>query len=113
MYVHAGPVHPEQWPYVFSDNDAERVMRYAEVKLVFIGHTHIPRDHQVSNGRLINVGSVGQPRDGDPRAAYTLFDTETGDRKLVRVDYDYEAAGQAIRKAGLPEFLAARIRLGR
>lgn len=88
-------------------------MSHAPAAIAFVGHTHIPMDHQTSNGRLINVGSVGQPRDGDPRAAYTLFNSETGERKLIRLEYDYEKAGSAIKEAGLPEFLAERLKLGR
>lgn len=113
FFVHASPMFPEQWFYIFSRSDAESAMSHAPAAIAFVGHTHIPMDHQTSNGRLINVGSVGQPRDGDPRAAYTLFNSETGERKLIRLEYDYEKAGSAIKEAGLPEFLAERLKLGR
>ena len=89
------------------------------------GHTHIAmqwtrtgdcsgeetgsfRDYQ-----LINCGSVGQPRDGDPRAAYLLLNTEEKTFRHVRVDYDIQAAASAIRAAGLPDFLAGRLFLGK
>ncbi len=112
-FVHASPLHPEQWFYVFSDIDAEMAMKESPTATAFIGHTHVPNDHRTKRGRLINVGSVGQPRDGKPDAAYTLFDADTGQRTLRRVKYDVSAAGTAIRDAGLPSFLAERIELGR
>ena len=113
LFSHASPTHPEQWFYVFSDGDADQAMAGTTCGTAFIGHTHVPRDHRTSHGRLINVGSVGQPRDGDPMAAYTLYDDETGERKLVRLEYDITAAEQAIRDAGLPSFLADRLAVGR
>lgn len=113
LFTHASPNHPEQWFYIFSDQDADSAMASSKAGTVFIGHTHVPRDHRTSHGRLINVGSVGQPRDGNPQAAYTLFDDETGERKLVRLDYPVEKAMQAIRDAELPSFLADRLAAGR
>ena len=62
---------------------------------------------------LINVGSIGQPRDGDARAAYALYDLEKNEIQLRRVPYDVAAAQEKIRKAGLPERLAARLAIGR
>ena len=61
---------------------------------------------------LINVGSVGQPRDEDPRAAYVLYDTEERSLRLVRVDYDIEAVQERIRHKGLPHMLADRLAIG-
>ena len=61
---------------------------------------------------LMNVGSVGQPRDEDPRAAYALFDTDTGSASIRRVDYDIASVQQKIRDVGLPEVLAHRLSLG-
>ncbi|MDP8208503.1 MAG: metallophosphoesterase family protein [Candidatus Electryonea clarkiae] len=112
-FTHASPHNPEDWHYIFTRYDAEYAMEHAPTGIVFIGHTHVPNDHQTRNGRLINVGSVGQPRDGDPRAAYTLFDNQTGERRLIRLDYDIKSAGKAILKAGLPKFLAERLVKGR
>jgi len=113
LFAHSSPGQPEQWFYVFSDQEAEETMRSTRAGTAFIGHTHVPRDHSTAHGRLINVGSVGQPRDGDPRAAYTLFDDETGERKLIRIEYPIEDAQRAIRNAGLPAFLADRLAVGR
>ena len=61
---------------------------------------------------IVNVGSVGQPRDHDPRAACTIYDTETREVKLLRVSYDLETAQRKIREAGLPPFLADRLANG-
>jgi diadenosine tetraphosphatase ApaH/serine/threonine PP2A family protein phosphatase len=61
---------------------------------------------------IINVGSVGQPRDGDPRAAYVIFDDETKVAEVFRVEYDVDTATQKILDAGLPPMLADRIRRG-
>jgi predicted phosphodiesterase len=119
--------------YVMDRLDALNAVQSARRQLCLFGHTHAPmaftyRDHelgyrdtgseyvlQVDAGctYLVGVGSVGQPRDGDPSAAYGIVD---GDRKQVsfyRVPYDVAAAQQAIRSAGLPDALAKRLALGR
>ncbi len=113
FFCHAGPLTPEAWPYIYTDLDAAYAMANTPHATVFVGHTHVPNDHRTRQGRLINVGSVGQPRDGDTRAAYTLFDTTTGARELIRLEYDVAAAAQAILDAGLPGFLADRLQMGR
>ena len=127
--VHASPSSPEKWHYVFSPNDAAIEMEECEERLCFIGHSHYPGTFEleglrVAYGReslvrmkpgcryLVNVGSVGQPRDGDPRAAYLVWDDEAGTIEHVRVDYDIEAARQRILGAGLPAFLADRLQWG-
>lgn len=114
LFVHSSPVDPPAFDYLFGPGDAQRALRQADVgeRVVFVGHSHTPFDYEGAEGRLINVGSVGQPRDGDPRAAFTLFDTDTGERELVRVRYDIAAAQQAIHDAGLPGFLADRLARG-
>lgn len=122
--------------YLFEAVDAVRALREAERAACFFGHTHMQLVYQLSedgtldvsgpdasSGRrltlqpscryLINPGSVGQPRDGDPRAAYSLLDTETHELMLFRVMYAVEAAQAKILKAGLPEVLASRLALGR
>ncbi len=113
IFAHATPIYPEKWLYVFSNTDAADVMEQTEYGTAFIGHSHVPFDYRTRYGRLINVGSVGQPRDGDPRAAYCLYDSDSGEARLYRVEYDKVAAGDAIRDAGLPEFLADRLSMGR
>lgn len=120
--------------YVFDDLDALRAMNAASRRLCLFGHTHVqvgyrlfkeelsivaPIDAHSSavmlgDGQyLINPGSVGQPRDGDPRAAYGLLDTDTGQLDLLRIDYPIERAQARILEEGLPEVLAQRLALGR
>jgi diadenosine tetraphosphatase ApaH/serine/threonine PP2A family protein phosphatase len=122
--------------YLFDEEDARRSTKAMSAALCLFGHTHVPaifsnvrdlagssgqpgstRDHAAvplpRTGRtLINVGSVGQPRDGDPRAAYGLYDTERHGIRLMRVVYDVKGAQQAILSAGLPTWLALRLERG-
>ena len=120
--------------YIFDDLDAMRALRVARRPLCLFGHTHVVAGYQVfdemraisgvretpihipsdSGARfLINCGAVGQPRDGDPRAAYGLLDTASRTLSLERVDYDVSAAQAKILAAGLPEVLAQRLAVGR
>jgi diadenosine tetraphosphatase ApaH/serine/threonine PP2A family protein phosphatase len=117
--------------YVFDDVDATRAAEAASRRICLFGHTHVPaiyasaEDPVVASEQpedelrlprkgpvLLNVGSVGQPRDGDPRAAYGLLDQEEGRIRLRRVPYDVKAAQSAIIKAGLPAWLAIRLERG-
>ena len=127
--VHATPSEPEEWHYVLSIADAELEFDAFRERVGFIGHSHVPGSFETDGARvsylrtpvvelragcryLVNVGSVGQPRDGDPRAAWLLFDTD-GDRlEHRRVEYDIEGAAGRIRAAGLPSFLAERLKWG-
>jgi diadenosine tetraphosphatase ApaH/serine/threonine PP2A family protein phosphatase len=116
--------------YVLSPRDAERSAAGFAGTLCLFGHTHVPAVYAVtraridqerpegdvgwrSGRRLINVGSVGQPRDADPRAAYGVLDTTTGRLTFRRVDYDIAEAQARIRRAGLPDWLGDRLELGR
>jgi len=129
--THATPVNPAQWHYVFTISDAARNIEAAGHRLCFVGHSHIPgffcmnRAGVVSytssmqriplleaNRYLINVGSVGQPRDNDPRAAYGVLDLEKAELSIRRVTYDITAAQRKILAAGLPEVLAERLAFG-
>jgi diadenosine tetraphosphatase ApaH/serine/threonine PP2A family protein phosphatase len=116
--VHASPSEPSAWRYVFSARLAEPEFRAFATRLCFIGHTHSPliiaedgsTKTATSDGRfVVNVGSVGQPRDGNPMAGFCIFDSTTGLFEIVRVPYAIEEAADAIRKAGLPESLARRL----
>jgi diadenosine tetraphosphatase ApaH/serine/threonine PP2A family protein phosphatase len=132
---HASPRDPI-WEYVLSTDQAECGLDAQEERVGLIGHSHISlffvraddggRSHaqgvQASDGTeveigegewLLNPGSVGQPRDGDPRAAWLELDTEGWQARYHRLPYDIEAAAAAIREAGLPEVLAERLELGR
>jgi|SRR6267378_417224 len=129
LLVHASPMHPEEWNYVLSPADAEAEMAACTEALVLIGHSHYPGTFEVTGngarytraeevevvaGRryLVNVGSVGQPRDGDARAAYLLYDDSARTLRHMRLEYDVESAMTRIREAGLPPFLAERLRWG-
>ena len=112
LYVHASPHSPELWNYIFTESEARRQLAGldATIHLCFIGHTHEPfRFVAPSGAEMINVGSVGQPRDGDPRASYVTLDATNGTTEFVRVEYDIESARQKILRAKLPPFLAERL----
>ena len=118
--------------YIFDTGDAGRAIDAASARICLFGHTHVPAvftenddplefqpglpDDELRLPRrgpsLINVGSVGQPRDGDPRAAYGLLDTASGTIRLRRVEYDVEGAQARILEAGLPPWLAHRLARG-
>jgi diadenosine tetraphosphatase ApaH/serine/threonine PP2A family protein phosphatase len=132
---HASPRDPI-WEYVLSTDQAEAGLDAQEERVGLIGHSHIalfftrsggPRpgyaegaqagdgaEIEIAEGEwLLNPGSVGQPRDGDPRAAWLELDTEAWTGRFHRVAYDVEAAAAAILEAGLPEALAERLAGGR
>lgn len=131
MLVHGSPSAPAAWEYVFTLHDAEEQMdSYADAVCV-AGHSHYPfAVERVAGQRarlltesswqlrsdakyFVNAGSVGQPRDGDPRAACLLYDDRTRRMELLRVEYDVAAVQRKMRRAGLPEFLAVRLASGR
>ncbi len=114
IFVHSSPYEPNQWNYIVSYEDARLAFRSFEKKICFFGHTHLPSifANQSDGRRLINVGSVGQPRDNDPRACYSIFNTQTEDFKWIRLEYDINKAARLILSAGLPRFLAERLYLG-
>ena len=128
--VHATLDTPHKWGYVLNQLDAGASFSYQHTQLCFFGHTHVPRayirDHQVRTmdgwstvlleaGRkyLLNVGSVGQPRDGDWRASYAIYHVDDHYVELRRLEYDITTAQQKILDAGLPPRLASRLSEGR
>ncbi|MBR4675627.1 MAG: metallophosphoesterase family protein [Victivallales bacterium] len=132
--VHGTMDNPHTWGYIFTRLQAVASMENQRpYKLCFFGHTHMPlyfvekeyetqgfffqEDAPISiepNSRyLINVGSVGQPRDGIPTAAFTIYTPDENKVELYRVEYDIETCQQKIRDAGLPEKLASRLEIGR
>ena len=127
--VHATMDDPQAFGYVFDHLQAEANFSHQVTPLCFHGHTHCPmiyekqlsavyridaQDFKLPIGRkyFINVGSVGQPRDGDPRAAYVLYNPVDRTVRFRRLEYDVEAAQERIRKAGLPGRLADRLAVG-
>lgn len=137
LFSHGSPVNPAAFRYVLTPFDADEIFAWAAaqakgVRVVFVGHAHqclvfrpdgLPyrivdgvqeQELDVSTGRwVINVGSVGQPRDGDPRACFAVLDTEAGRYRAYRVAYDFAETGRKIIAAGLPEILSARLTVGR
>ncbi|MFZ1219864.1 MAG: metallophosphoesterase family protein [Chthoniobacterales bacterium] len=128
-FVHATLDSPGEWRYVLNTLDAAASFPSQETTVCFFGHTHVAgafvRDEGVKSLKveqldieetkkyLINVGSVGQPRDGDWRAAYCIYHLDKNVVEQRRVEYDLETAQQKIIKAGLPRMLAERLKLGR
>jgi predicted phosphodiesterase len=127
--VHATLDGPGRWGYVFDKLAAAASFTYQNTPVCFFGHTHVPvafiRDSVVRGGTyskfkvepgrkyFVNVGSVGQPRDGNPFAAYAIYDMDEGTIELRRLNYDIPKAQAKIRAAGLPERLADRLSLGK
>ncbi len=127
--VHATLDSPHEWAYVFNQLDASGSFNYQHTALCFYGHTHSPRAYvrdgsvksvpfetlPIEQGKkyFINVGSVGQPRDGDWHASYAIYDTEKKTVELRRIEYDIYLAQDKIVEAGLPQRLADRLALGK
>jgi diadenosine tetraphosphatase ApaH/serine/threonine PP2A family protein phosphatase len=132
-FVHASAASPERWIYVDSSSAARRCVEAADATYTFCGHVHDQLIYfEGSSGRMGEfrpsagvpipmrgprrwvaiVGAVGQPRDRNPAAAYTLFDLTTARATFCRVVYDATAAADKIRKCGLPASLAFRVELG-
>ena len=130
--VHATLDTPEGWGYVFNQLDAEASFHHQHTNLCFYGHTHAPRAYVCDkiNGSVkglplqrliiepnkkyfINVGSVGQPRDGDWRAAYCIYSPTEHLVELRRIAYDIDTAMAKILDAGLPPRLAERLEKGK
>jgi predicted phosphodiesterase len=127
--VHATLDAPQRWGYVFDKLAAAASFTYQNTPVCFFGHTHVPvafiRDSVVKGGTyskfrvepgrkyFVNVGAVGQPRDGNPKAAYVIYDIDEGSIELRRLDYDIPAAQKKILQAGLPARLAERLAMGK
>ena len=128
--VHATPYKPEVWNYILSLQEASFNFHYYDQQICFIGHSHTPvAFEQNEEGKtyvlynttftlrdshryIINVGSVGQPRDGDPRTAYGLYNPDDSLFTLKRIPYNIDRAQEKIIEAGLPHFLALRLASG-
>ena len=127
--VHATLDVPQKWGYVFDKLAAAASFTYQNTPVCFFGHTHVPvafvRDSVVRGGTyskfkveagkkyFVNVGSVGQSRDGVAKATYVIFDIAEQTIELRRLDYDIATAQAKIRAAGLPERLAERLAQGK
>ena len=134
LYVHSEASSPAKWRYVQSTADAGRSLMATQAHVTFCGHIHKPALYSISvtgkmtsfvptsgvtmqllQGRrwLTVLGSVGQPRDGDPAASFAMFDTTSREITYCRVPYDIDTAAKRIRENGLPLWLADRLSVGR
>jgi diadenosine tetraphosphatase ApaH/serine/threonine PP2A family protein phosphatase len=134
LYVHSEASSPAKWRYVRSTADAGRSLLATAAHVTFCGHIHRPALYSMSvTGKMTNfvptsgvtvqllagrrwltvLGSVGQPRDGDPAASFAMFDTTSREITYCRVPYDVDAAAKRIRENGLPIWLADRLSVGR
>jgi predicted phosphodiesterase len=126
--VHSTPREPERWHYLLDSRDAGINFKHFNEKVCFLGHSHRPAIMELapdgtitvykeSSGikegcrYIVNVGSVGQPRDGNPDAAYVIYDTDSVEIK--RVSYDIVLTQKRMREAGLPSLLIKRLEFGR
>ncbi|MGB9823777.1 MAG: metallophosphoesterase family protein [Candidatus Hydrothermia bacterium] len=127
LFVHGTPSDPDDFRYIYSSTQAARELRLVPSKIIFVGHTHIPfifsydveKDrismHDTSvrfeEGRkyMINPGSVGQPRDGNPQASFGILDIEEGQYKNYRVEYNIDEVASEVVAAGLNPLLAERL----
>lgn len=128
--VHGSLDKPGKFNYIFEVSDARPAFKLMEKNVCFVGHTHVAcaftlnsdgsveysRQHHldIKTGKkyIVNTGSVGQPRDGDPRASYAVYDNEKKSVEIRRVEYDIKKAQEKIKKNGLPDFLADRLAKG-
>ena len=111
LIIHGSPRAPLD-EYLFPwlpDSEFREVLKYFKEKNLVVGHTHMMMLKEIGGRRVINPGGVGQPRDGDWRAAYAFIDTENNEVIFERVEYDVDTAARKIIEAGLPEFLAYRL----
>ncbi len=134
LYVHADASAPSRWNYVMDAEAARRSMAAAEARITICGHVHVPALFGITATEklmafrpvdgvpvpiprprrwLAVLGAVGQPRDGNPAACYTMLDSDALTLTWHRVPYDVETAMAKIRAAGLPEVLATRLAKGR
>jgi diadenosine tetraphosphatase ApaH/serine/threonine PP2A family protein phosphatase len=134
LYVHSDASQPAKWHYVRSTADAGRSLIATDAHITFCGHIHRPALYSMSvTGKMTSfipisgvkvqllpgrrwlavLGSVGQPRDGDPAACFAMFDTVSRELTYCRVPYDVDTAAARIRANGLPSLLADRLFVGR
>lgn len=128
--VHGTLEEPAEFYYLFGADEASITMNLMKTPVCFVGHTHVAgifylHDDEVQYTQnparkihpdkryVVNPGSIGQPRDRDPRASFAVYDTESGSLDIKRVPYDIKLAQSKILKAGLPPVLAHRLAEGR
>jgi predicted phosphodiesterase len=114
--VHGSPRRVNEYLYEDRpDASFERLLDLVEADVLVCGHTHLPYHKRLGSGRhVVNAGSVGKPKDGDPRACYVVLSADGGalDAEFVRVEYDVEAAATAVEASGMPSPFADMLRAG-
>jgi predicted phosphodiesterase len=129
--AHSSPKEPDRWHYILDIDDVKENFSFFKHQICLVGHTHRPfivslnqegnciishkQEEKIYPNRryLINIGSVGQPRDGDPRSAYLIYDMEKKLVKCKRVAYDLSHTQKRMAENGLPEYLIERLAVGR
>ena len=129
--VHSSPLQAEEWHYLTSPEEVERNFRYFQGFICFFGHVHKPFiAEQKPDGTvkileeteyalkkdcryLVNVGSVGQPRDGNPQTCYVMYDSGSKKISIKRIAYDLETTAKKTLEAGLSDYLAQRLKTGK
>jgi diadenosine tetraphosphatase ApaH/serine/threonine PP2A family protein phosphatase len=129
--AHSSPKEPDRWHYILDMDDVKENFGFFKSQLCLVGHTHRPfivaltedgncaishrQEEKIHADRryLINIGSVGQPRDGDPRSAYLIYDLEEQTVRCKRVTYDLKNTQKRMAEYGLPEYLIERLEIGR
>ena len=124
LFTHASPQNPDEWGYLWYPEQIETQFEVFAEQICFVGHTHKPyiyvkgtnkfvneEEYFIPHGLrcIVNIGSVGQPRDGNPRASYYIFDDKERLLKNRRVEYDFRLTAQKIQEAKLPEVLGQRL----
>ncbi len=129
-WVHASPYQPKRWHYIYNKRGAEKHFWSFDASICFVGHSHKPvileqkpnseiNDYvtdvwniEPENRYIFNDGSLGQPRDGNPKATYILYDSEEHTVEFKRFDYELSLTQSKIIENGLPAYLANRLALG-
>lgn len=129
LYVHASPIEPERWHYLHGLADIDEHFAAFAERLCFVGHSHRPGVYAISSDGcvtrrgmceslqpglryLINAGSIGQPRDRDPRASYVIYDAASERIEVRRVSYPVGKTQERMSAAGIPDFLIDRLGAG-
>jgi predicted phosphodiesterase len=131
MMAHSSPKEPDRWHYILDMDDVKENFKFFERQICLVGHTHRPfivslhddgncivshkKEEKVTDNcrYLVNIGSVGQPRDGDPRSCYLIYDKDNNNLKIKRVAYDLSNTQKQMAEHGLPEYLIERLAAGR
>jgi len=98
--------------YLYEVDASGELLEMCDCRMLVVGHTHIPFVKRLRDGMVLNPGSVGQPRDGDPRASFLTLDSESETTEIRKVEYDIASVERKVTEAGLPQFLGERLRYG-